>query len=263
MPTIPPRFQKAVDRIRTLERHDRFLGAFIFGSVARGETTEHSDLDVKVVTDRENTCSNINHPLIARIKLDITFKSLKQLEREMVAEHAGGRIPMLAESVIVFDKDGALAKLKAECEKMRPPRTAPDGHQFIQFMCYHADDKVRRNLENDPDTALLAMTVGLNDLLNMHIKLHGRWKVSSKRLFSEFDAWDPGLAALLRRFVRTADLKEKFHAWSDIIEHVLRPIGGRQSIKENNCACASCGRDLKALLEPEEASASGFPPSRE
>lgn len=254
---------EAIERVKILAGDDRYLGAFIFGSVARGETTEYSDLDVKVVTKKENICPNINHPFIGGIKLDITFRSLKQLEHDLVKEHAGGRIPMLAESIIIFDKDGDLAKLKSACEKMRPPKAAPNKYQFIQFLVYHSDDKVRRNLEADPETSLLAMTTSLDEVVKTHYGLQGYWKVSSKRLLRDLDGWDPALAKMVRAFVRTADVGEKFRVWSDIIEHVLRPIGGRQKIQENNCDCGACRADLAALLETEKHLVSGFPLSRE
>lgn len=212
-------------------------------------------MDVKVVTEQENVCLNINHPFIGGVKLDITFKSLKQLEHDLVKEHAGGRIPMLAESIIVFDRNGGLAKLKAECEKMRPPKTPPDKHQFIQFLVYHSDDKVRRNLQTDPETSLLAMTTSLDEVVKIHYALQGHWKVSSKRLLRDLDGWDPALAKMVRAFVRTAVVEEKFRVWSDIIEHILRPIGGRQPIQENNCACGTCRADLATLLEPGKVTA--------
>jgi hypothetical protein len=42
-------------------------------------------------------------------------------------------------------------------------------------------------------------------------------------------------------------VKEKHAFWSEIIDHVTKPIGGRQPIAENNCDCDVCKTDLNAL----------------
>ena len=97
---LPARFADAYRHVQSLERQGRYLGAFIFGSVARGEATERSDLDVKVVVDQDNPCTNINHPVIGDVKLDLTFLSLAQLHRDTERGIAQAtRVPLLAESV--------------------------------------------------------------------------------------------------------------------------------------------------------------------
>ena len=58
--SIPERFLPAYQCIQQLEQYDRYLAAYIFGSVARGEATEQSDLDVHVMVDEDNACPNIN-----------------------------------------------------------------------------------------------------------------------------------------------------------------------------------------------------------
>jgi hypothetical protein len=124
----PTRFQPAITAVQLLVEHERYQGAFIFGSVARGDSTNLSDFDVKVVVNQNNPCPNINHPVIAGIKLDITFGSFAQLQTFTHNElERGERIPMLAESIIVFDKTGQLTALREHAQQARPkPYTAAD-----------------------------------------------------------------------------------------------------------------------------------------
>lgn len=61
---VPERFHVAYRSIERLEQQDRCLAAFIFGSLARGAATEQSDLDVQVIVDEDNPCTNVNHPII-------------------------------------------------------------------------------------------------------------------------------------------------------------------------------------------------------
>lgn len=251
-PAIPARFLPAFHSIQRLERDKRYLAAFIFGSLARGEATEQSDVDVKVIVDEENDCTNVNHPIIDGVKLDITFHSFSQtkaqLEREMKERE---RVPMLAESIIIFDKTVELGMLQEQARQVRPKPVLPEEHQFMQFMFYHGNNKVERNLETDPITALLVMHVGLDDYLHWHYRLQQHWWVSSKRMLRDLRSWDAPLAGLLEQFVVTSELHEKFTYWSAIIDHILEPFGGRQPISENNCHCEVCERDLSMLSTAE------------
>lgn len=116
-------------------------------------------------------------------------------------------------------------------------------------MFFHGNDKVQRNLEADPITALLVMHVGLNEFLKYHYQLQQHWWVSSKRLLADLRQWDLPLAQLLDQFVTTSDVHVKFTHWSAIIDHIAKPLGGRQPIAENNCTCAVCQRDLAFFKE--------------
>ncbi len=248
--TIPERFLPAYQSIKQLEQQDMYLAAFIFGSLARGETTTNSDVDVHVIVNEDNLCKNINHPIINGIKLDISFRSLNQVRTSTDKEiETRERVPMIAESIIVFDKTGELTRLKEVAKQVQPRVILPVEYQFIQFMFFHANNKVERNLETNTMTALLAMHVGLNDLLHWHYRLQQKWWVSSKRLLGDLRSWDYKLADFVEGFLATSEVQAKFQFWSAIIDHILEPLGGRQPISENNCNCDVCQRDLAILLK--------------
>ena len=250
---FPERFLVAVQTLEHLKFHNRYLGAFIFGSLARYEATEQSDCDVQIIVDEDNPCTNINHPIIDGVKLDLTFLSLTQLkvrtEREMEQRE---RLPMITEVLILFDKTNQLLALQEQVKKAQPMKTRSEELQFLQFMFFHGNNKVERNLEDDPVTALLVMHVGLDEFLKYHYQLHQQWWVSSKRLLADLRRWDLPLAQLLEQFVTTCDVQTKFTYWSAIIDHILEPIGGRQPIAENNCDCSVCQRNLSILFHEHD-----------
>ena len=241
-------FLTAYNKIENLEKHDRYLGAFIFGSIARGEQDKDSDLDVIVAVDLDNNCKEINHPFIKDLKLDISFRSLVQIkEMEEAVVKKGERMPMLAESIIVFDKTGNLTKLKNKFKKAKPKKAAKEDFRLIQFMLYHSDNKAKRNLETDKYTALLALYININDILKYHYQINGKWWLSNKRLLSDLRKWDPKMAKLLEKFVSTSNVSKKYNYWDQILNHVAKPIGGRKEISEINCNCKVCKRDLQIL----------------
>ncbi len=241
--------QIAIDTVKKLKKDKRYLAGYIFGSVARGDATKESDLDVKVIVENDN-CENINHPFISGIKLDITFLSFRQLE-ELLQKQAkkAERVPMLVESIILFDKTGELKKLKQRFQKIKPKKYSKDDYQLAQFMVYHADNKVSRALDNkDYLSAQLGMHVNLTELLKTHYHIKGKWWASDKRLMADLKSWDKNLFKILSKYLTEKDIKKKYKVWSQIIDYILKPIGGRQNIEENNCDCVSCKRDLANLL---------------
>ncbi len=245
---IPKRFEMAIQKVKDLEKYDEYLGSFIFGSVARGDAGDDSDLDVKVVIKGDNPCQNISHPFVNGVKLDITFVSLGQLEQLARQEQAGGRIPMIAESIIIFDKDGQLQELKDSFKDAKPLKFSPADYQLQQFFIYHHDEKVKRSLEKDPDSALLSMTLGVGELIKIYYKLNGRWKVSSKRMLKDLDCCDKDFADLLRKFISENDILKKFDIWSGMVNHIVALMGGKLPIEDNLCACPVCKKGISSLL---------------
>lgn len=240
--------QEVIAAICSLEQHERYVGAFVFGSVARGDDADQSDVDVQVVVRDDATCSSISHPVIAGRKLDISFLSMSAL-RQRTEDEIGKRerVPMVAESVILFDKTGDLTRLRTQAQRAQPRPFDPDRANWFQFLVHHANAKVERHLHADPLAALLVMHASLLDLLNIHYEIAARWRLSDKRLLTDLRQWDAPLAALVEQLVGEADAERKFAHWSRIVDHVLLPLGGRLPIAENTCRCDVCRTDLAAL----------------
>jgi len=245
---IPRRFRPALLDIQRLEMMGRYQGALIFGSVARGDATDASDLDVRVVVDVESSCAALNHPTIGGVKLDLTFLSLSQLAEQTKAEiERGLRVPMVAESIVVFDKNGNLTRLRESAREARPKSCSHAEQRAIQFAVFHVNDKAERLLTTDPSGALLVMHASFPELLKTHYRTRNRWQVSDKRVLSDLRDWEPALATLVDRFVSTADAATKFGMWTEIVDYVMAPLGGRKLLSEMNCDCGACQRDLEML----------------
>ena len=120
----------------------------------------------------------------------------------------------------------ALGTLRDEARQATPPQATPDDDQLLRFLVKHADDKVRRALDNDPAAALFAMHLGLAELLDIDRRLHGRWEVSSKRLLADLRLTDPQVAGLIEDFVGIGALDKKFAAWEALVAHIARPATG-------------------------------------
>ncbi|HEX5504246.1 MAG TPA: nucleotidyltransferase domain-containing protein [Thermomicrobiales bacterium] len=248
-PAVPPRFAAAWAALGRLVAHDRYLGAFVFGSVARGEATDQSDLDVQVLVRDDNPCPRINHPIVGGVPLDLTFRSPAQiaaLTRQQIA--TGERIPWLAEALIVFDKTGALRALADEARRARPQPVTPAERDTMRFLLMHEREKVLRALDHDPTMAALAMQTALLSVLTMRYRLAGRWLVGSKRLLADLRRWDPALADLVAAFAVATTVRERFAAWTAIVARVAAPLGGGRPVAGDDCECSVCRAGLATLL---------------
>lgn len=248
MNEMPKHYRKAIQKLKLLENSQSYEAAFIFGSTARKQITKHSDLDVVIITSSKETCTQVNHPFIEGIKLDLSFINFTQLEQRNQEEiESAKRIPILAESTILFDKTGKLKKLRRTAKKSKPKVLGKKEHQWIQFMVYHATNKAKRYLESDPTSSLYSLHSNIGEILKFHYQINQRWWISDKRLVNDLREWDPKLARLLKSFITTSTPQTKFSFWEKICKHVLKPLGGLQEIAEINCNCTICQKHLKQL----------------
>ena len=245
---LPVHFQDAIKKIKRLKKIDCYSGAFIFGSAARGKVTKDSDLDVKIILADKKGCTTINHPFINSIKLDVTFSSFDQAKKFADDDIAKGeRIPMIAESTILFDKTGKLQQLKKRAIKAKPKKLNHHDHTWIQYMVYHATDKAKRHLTSDPLSSLFSMDSNLEEMLKFHYQLNRRWWLSNKQLLKDIRKWDPKLNTLLEKFLLTHNVQRKFKLWKEITKHILIPMGEPKSVADINCDCQICQQHLRAL----------------
>lgn len=237
------RFVRIVEGIKQLEEYDRYAGAFVFGSVARREATEDSDLDIKVIT-RDIEINNVfNHPFIFGMKIDITFGALSKLPLEIAREASNGWRPMIVGSIILFDKTGDLVRLREQAGSISPQNFTENDLLKYRIECYHTENRIKDNLVKDPMTALLTMHTSIEDLFKFHYRFHEKWWIGSKRLLSDLDMWDRDLAVFLRLFLKEHRVTIKYGFWSDIVDYVLSQIGGKLAI-DGSCSCTICSDEL-------------------
>ncbi len=247
------KLQKSIlEDLKKLDNDKHFLGAYIFGSAARGEFGKESDIDVKVLVDKSD-CTHVSHPFIRGVKLDITFMSYDHIIAVMDKQVAKReRVPMIAESIIIFDKTGKLRELKKKYSKVKAPKYKPADYEGIIFLAYHFTNCIERYLQSDPAAAFAGMHTNLTNLIEMRYRTVGRWQVSSKRLLKDLRSWDKPFSVLIEKFLKEADLNKKFKLWLVVKDYVLKPLGGARPVADLNCDCKSCSIYLKKVGELEQ-----------
>lgn len=227
-------YDRIIDKIKLLELNPKYEAGLIFGSHSRGGANKDSDIDTIIITntDRNNI---ILHPYIDNIKLDLSFYSFKQFNEYMKSsiKKSPDREPMIAGCKTLFDKTGRLTKLVKTLNNVKPQRWNKVMEAEQRFLMYHANDKVVRNLEKDPTSSLLSMSVGINDLLKTHYLINEKWWLSNKKLLDDLRVWDNKMYKLLEKFLHSSDNQEKYVYWEKIYKYILSQIGGLKPLNED------------------------------
>jgi hypothetical protein len=251
IPVIPDRFRPAYEAIQRLEKHERYLAALIYGSVAYDESTEYSDLFALIIVNGKNTCRlKINQVIIGDARLNLTFLSLEQLIEKTYAEiekHERTQQLTIAESIIVFDKQGRTRYMHEEAKQLLPSKPSLNQQRVLQSKLIYYNDKVKSSINDNPLSALLMMNVSLTQFLSTHYQLHQHWRVSSHNLLTDLQNWDRDIVSLLENFMMTSNIQIKFRYWLGIIEHVSRSFDDSRSISTYACRCSICQKDLAML----------------
>ncbi len=228
------RFQKIINKLKTLKQYDKYEAALIFGSHARGGANNDSDVDA-IVISIEDRKEIILHPYIDGIKLDLSYYSFKQFEEltDKGLKKSPDREPLVAGCIILFDKTGRLTKLVKKLDKVRPQKWTREMESEQRFLMYHANDKVVRNLEKDPVSSLFSMNIGVNDLLKTHYLINEKWWLSNKKLLDDLRSWDHKMYELLEHFLKASSIQRRYSYWKKIYEYILSQIGGLKPLDEN------------------------------
>ncbi|MBI2626739.1 MAG: nucleotidyltransferase domain-containing protein [Parcubacteria group bacterium] len=242
------RVAKVFSILKKLKDDERYRACLIFGSSVRGEFVKGSDIDVKVVVGGKDH-SELNHIRIDGIKLDISFNSIERLREDTEKElERAKRIPIVSESIVLFDKDGKLKDLIADAKKRRlPKKYSKSKHDWVRFVILNEDLKVKRHLHTDPVAANHVMHTGLRDILDMYYEIVGRWHTSNKKTLSDLKKWDPKLRDILTKILSAKNMDDKFTHWTKMIDHILNKLGGRIDIEKTGCDCKICQQDISHL----------------
>lgn len=204
------------------------LGVLATGSRVRGEGDESSDIDLHVLTGqprRQRRNITLND-----VEVEMFINPPFQIERYFADDRTSGRgvdQHVWSTARAVYDPQGAVAELQAEAQRQWNAGPPPiDGADWP--VRYPPPDLVRDIgdvIARDPDQAQILIGVLLAELIDVHYRLHGRWRPKAKRVLADLETWDATAANLVRRSCG-GTVAERFAALKQFMQHVLAPVGG-------------------------------------
>lgn len=226
MPTRPTATQTAT-RIWREQFHDA-VALFCGGSVARGEETPHSDLDIVVLFE---TLPNAwrESQIVDGWPVELFVHDLETLTH-FVEQDCLRRQPSLASMLAdatVIPKSSTLSdkvqKWAVDILKTPPPVSAADLDDNRYFVTDLLDDL----RDERPRSEMIAIAVRLHDQLgSLILKSRGHWSGTGKHLPRRLRELDPELAAAFQRAFDTLFVNSAPAALIAFSERILEPLGG-------------------------------------
>jgi predicted nucleotidyltransferase len=219
-----------VQRLRS-EFNVDLLGVLAGGSRLRDEGDAHSDLDIVVVISRpQRRRWNV---MMAGVEIEMFVNPLFQMRRYFEDERLSGRgqMPHLcATGRVVFDPEGMMASIQAQArciwEAGPPPLSERERWEFR----YHTADLLR-DIEDvrvdDEETAAFLVAVLLEQIIDRHYRISGRWLHKRKRVLNDLGQWDVAASRLARQVCNGGvPISARCTAVRALADHVLAPLGG-------------------------------------
>lgn len=206
------------------------LAAALFGSVARGEATANSDLDILIITNQDLDFYRKSFRDFGWfIEAFVSSPRFNEQKIENAANNRGSSaLQMYAESIILKDSDNFACNLKdkaaAILRRGAPVLTARETEEYR----YIITDWLDNFMDSDNfDESLFIVYDLMAKTAELLLAYNGQWIGERKWLFRALRQFDNPLAGQLieslKYFCQTGEKTELITT----IEQILEPAGGR------------------------------------
>jgi hypothetical protein len=148
--------------------------------------------------------------------------------RRYLADGRGHDAHMFTFGRAIYDPHGVVAQLQAEARAIWQAGPSPFSAGAIWLPRYSAADMLRdlADIAGDQASASLQIARLIDQLIETHCRLNGRWPEKPKRRLKDLEGWAPELAALACTALACGPIAERRTAVERLAQHVLAPIGG-------------------------------------
>lgn len=203
--------------------------AFLAGSVARGEETQSSDLDVVIFHSKVMDYRESFEQFGWRIECFVSHSTL--YEKRFSSDKASGRpifASMLVEGLILKDvKEQGLVIQEAAREfiKQGPDRLT---EEYIKASRYFLYDLLDDFLDaSDDGEALLTLNTLSIQLADFILRLNGSWSGRGKTLMRALKKLDQQKSKEFLSALQSYYLDQNKQPIADFVHHVYEPLGGQ------------------------------------
>jgi len=148
--------------------------------------------------------------------------------RRYLTDGRGNDAHMFTFGRAIYDPHGIVAQLQDEARAIWQAGPPPFSDRDMWMQRYFAADALRDLADLGEDRAatdLLVLWI-VEQLIEAHYRLNGRWIAKLKRRLTDLDCWAPQVARLARAALADGSVAERRAALLRMAEPVLAPIGG-------------------------------------
>lgn len=216
------RIQRSLDRVLESLRADPQVSLVqLFGSARGEDVTEHSDIDLYVVTDERAHWRASRE--VEGVEVEMLFCPLPALHKRLTTYNALA-LQAFATGETLLDRNGKAAELVALARKLYERGAPPvkpvllDAHRGTLTRIIQ---KLERLPADSPEARFLAGD-GIQRAVTLFYHHHRLWIRGLRHSVSDMRARDPGTAELLVRYLQDGHPARAVA----FLEAVIAPLGG-------------------------------------
>lgn len=185
--------------LEELEQRTDVVGVIMFGSWARGNNRPDSDVDLVVILT-EGYRRTVEH------RNGQAFEIIYITEKDALAyweSHKDDAAGLWAVAKILFDKDGAIERLKIKTKEVLSIGKKPIDEYLLEQFRFDIEDSlkyVESIFINDPTTANLILTNKISGLTEFFFDIRQIWTPAPKQRLAEIQKINTDFYDLLQQF---------------------------------------------------------------
>lgn len=204
------------DYIEELKKQDNILGILIFGSYARGEQRENSDVDVFALV-KDGTWRDVE---VRDGQVFEMVYSSPNNARQFYETNPNDAVQQWTDGEVVYDPDGEMEKMREFVLAIKEKGKKAIDEKQMRHLQFDAEDKVRA-IEavqiNDLATASLQLSRLGNEMLEIYFDLHQLWTPAPKQQLKYLRANDKEMSQSFDDFFREQDFNARLEDIRKII----------------------------------------------
>jgi predicted nucleotidyltransferase len=207
------------------------LGILLFGSVAKGNMDELSDIDIYVITSRAPSKSREQFIHDGRV-VDVLFDSVKEIKlliKEEVNSVHRNVSSMIGSSRILYSNSNDPQNLIDLAYRSLATKTTYSDDELIMHR-YSIDDylsNAKRECKNRNQTGFyFSCFYIIQNSMDLLLKINGDYYRKPSESQSIINSIDADFISLLNDFYEASSLDKKLGAISLVAQHVLQKTGG-------------------------------------
>jgi len=213
--------------VKEYSKKDEVLGVILFGSHALGIARSDSDVDLYIITDKDERI--IQEKIIKGVKVGFNILSLKKAANKIIYRSDPSLVRNFKEGKILYSREPSLPLLKNIAETLFSVGANPENEVskiFKRQRLFHLLKDLKSLVNEDQITALYTMNFTFNLAIEVYYRFNCWTRTKRTYVIKELAEGDNFLHQMCKDYLHQYNIVKKFKILEKMIKYILEPHGG-------------------------------------